>query len=178
MESVFPLIVVLAAVLLPVVILGLLNRFSVASKIVAAAVIVLGIGLCVVTCGGTLGGILDVPSALIVGFVSVGVLFLSGRGGDFLNALKIAATGNPAGQTEIKKSLAAVSTFSKLLLLSGGIGFIIGAIGMLNNVDDISAIGPNLAVALIAPFYALILIALTGALKLSIESKLLESEEK
>ena len=174
MNDLTEILVAVAAVVLPLAVLCALNRFRLGAKVAGAAVFLAGIGFGVMAAGGTIGGIVDVPSAVIVEAFSVSLLFVAGRAGDVWNALKIAVFRKNAGRAELEKASLSLALLSRLILVGGLVGFLLGALGMLNNLDDLSAVGPNLAVALIAPLYALIASALVSALKTVIDAKIAE----
>lgn len=99
--------------------------------------------------------IVDPPSALLV--IGIPLLLLKagwsfrGMGAAFRHALSSAAT-----KAELEDARLFFATAFRYLMVTGPLVFLLGIIAMLGNVGDPSKIGPNLAVALISPFYCLV----------------------
>jgi len=73
----------------------------------------------------------------------------------------------------LERAINYFKSFKSILLSSAVVWTIMGTIGILANLEDTSAIGPNFAVALIVPFYvSLFLILLIEPLKAAAEKNL------
>jgi flagellar motor component MotA len=115
-----------------------------------------GIIFTVFLAGDKLLTFVDVPGLLIIGIVPF--LFVSILFGfkEMVLAFSIQSIEEPDKET-LKKSFRFFETYGKITLISGVISVIIGIVSMLKNLDDKSAIGPNLALALISIFYCCII---------------------
>ena len=108
---------------------------------------------------------LDIPSAMIVFGITLGfMLATSGKGdwsvlGRFLSGAKAQSEKNPDGITAKQAQSLCLLLLggSRVALISGFIGTLIGFIIMLMNMDDPSAMGPAMAVAIITCFYGAVL---------------------
>ena len=104
---------------------------------------------------------IDIPSLLIVVVPTIGFMLVTGGEGDwsvllrFLSGARGQSQSNPPGITP--KQAQSLCLFllggSRVALISGFIGTLIGLVIMLMNMDDPSAIGPAMAVAIITLLY-------------------------
>lgn len=98
----------------------------------------------------------DLPSLFLILLITIPMFLSSGLSGDLKRAFKVISSKKAAyTKFELLKSLEAVKLIIKLLLSSGGFGIFIGILGILRNLKDVNVIGPNMAVAMLSPFYAL-----------------------
>jgi len=116
--------------------------------------------------------LLDIPSFVLVGVLPF--LFISTLYGfkEMAQAFSMAFKKSNA-QEDLAKALTFFQKFGNTIWLTGILGVIIGIVSMLINLDDKSAIGPSLALALISLFYsALINILLIIPFKLLIKKQM------
>ncbi len=110
-----------------------------------------------ITMGGPLASFINMPSVIIV--IGGSILFTlavhSGR--QLTGALGAAFSHNPLARDEAERHAAVLQTLRITLKGSGWTGLVIGLVLMLQNMDDPSAIGPAMAVALLTVFYAQVL---------------------
>ncbi len=123
-----------------------------------AAVILIMIAMLAFS-GGGLGSVLlfvDVPSLLLLLVLTIPILLSSGLWKDFNNAFRI-GMGKRKVTTiaEIKRALEAIILVKNTLIYGAVFISIFTAILILKQLDDISTLGPNLAVMLITLLYAL-----------------------
>ena len=120
---------------------------------------VIGFGL--LALAGSMGGgftiFLDAPSLLIV--VLGGFIFAAmGHGPVALGgALLDGMVGESGSPSQSQASAMTLQTLRVTIRGCGLAGVLIGSVQMLANLDDPSAIGPAVAVALLTPLYAVIL---------------------
>ncbi len=118
----------------------------------------------------------DIPSLLIITFITMPMLLTSGLVGDLKRAFKVIMAKNVTySKVELQRSLEAVKLTIKLILFSGLFGFLIGSMAIARHVyDNIQALGPNISVNLIIVIYALfgcfILLPIQSKLKVLILS--------
>jgi len=123
----------------------------------------------------------DIPSLMIITFITMPMLLASGLLGDLKRAFKVIMVKKVTyTKVELQRSLEAVKLTIKLIMFSGIFGFLIGLIQILKFVySNLQALGPNLSVNLVIIFYALfgcfILLPIQSKLKVLILST---SEEK
>lgn len=99
---------------------------------------------------------MDFVSLLLILFVTLPMLALSGLGKDFIRAFRLVFTMDaPCSDMELERSLQGVSLFIRLLLLSGIFSFFCNLILILRMLDDPATLGPNLSVAILSVIYAL-----------------------
>jgi len=112
-----------------------------------------GICFAVFVSGGSLLSILDLPSFLFTGvvpFLFVSVLF------GFKNMASAFAVSvrKEAESGKAENAVKFFKTYGKITWIAGGIAVFIGTVLILWNLGDPSAIGPNLALALISLLYS------------------------
>ena len=123
----------------------------------------------------------DIPSLMIITFITMPMLLASGLFGDLKRAFKVIMVKNVTyTKLELQRSLEAVKLTIKLIMFSGIFGFLIGLISIFKFVyNNLQALGPNLSVNLVLILYALfgcfILLPIQSKLKVLILST---SEEK
>ena len=118
-----------------------------------------GIIFTVLMAGGNLLNLFDIPSLIIVGIVPF--LFVSILFGfkEMVLAFSVQSTEYPNKET-LKKAFRFFEMYNKILWITGAISVIIGILNVLINLEDKTAIGPNLALALISIFYCCIIYVL------------------
>ena len=107
--------------------------------------------------GGQLSGFIDLPSLVIViGGMSCATV------GSFPIKIIGESIGDALGQVAIEEERAlrshhVLSKMGDFAVASGLMGTVIGLVNMLANLDDPTAIGPAMAVALLTMFYGVII---------------------
>ena len=76
---------------------------------------------------------------------------------DIKGAFKLAFAQGPIQRKDAQRPISVLSTIRILASASGVLGILVGVVKMLQNMDDPSAIGPAMAVALLTPMYAIIM---------------------
>ena len=108
---------------------------------------------------GSPASFIDFPSIIVVLVLSFSMLLASGLLPDLCRGLKLMGKReNTLTSLELRKTEIAVGLAIKLLLLSGFLGFMIGAIAILASLSDYSLIGRNLAVAMLTLLYSILLV--------------------
>lgn len=116
-----------------------------------------GFILMILTSGGTIGGVINIPSIIgLIAFI-VPMFVISGYSADFSKAFNIIIFKKQSSYSELKKASASFSFLNKLLFLCSAFITFIGWIAMLNNMEDLSHFGPNFAVSIVTFIYAFIL---------------------
>ena len=150
----------------------------------------LGLGL-----SGTLAHLLDAPTLICILFLSLPLLFRKGMGKDFFRAFPMQLKNrytfsHKKGKftfekktvtfslAQMKRSLDAVEFMQKQILYSGILIVILPAIFMLSRLEDIAAIGPNVAVTLIAVFYTTVLELLLLPLQIEVKRRIINYMEE
>ena len=108
--------------------------------------------------GGALQGFIDLPSLVIV----IGGMSCATVGSFPVNVIGDAigdALGNNSIEDEerVLRSYQVLSKMGDFAVASGLMGTVIGLVNMLSNLDDPTAIGPAMAVALLTMLYGVIL---------------------
>lgn len=108
---------------------------------------------------GAPAAFVDLPSIIVILAFCIPMLMASGLLPDLLRGFRLMGQKvNTLSLLELKKAAIALRLAERLLLLSGILGSIIGIIGLASSLKDMSSLGPNLAVALLALFYSILLI--------------------
>lgn len=106
--------------------------------------------------GGNILPYLDLPSFIVVGlfpFLFVSVLF----GFREMKAAYATALQKEPEADRVSKALVFFNVYGSAIWVMGMVSVLIGLIGMLRNLEDPSAIGPNMALALLSIHYSGIL---------------------
>jgi len=103
--------------------------------------------------GHDLGGFIDVPSAVVIIFLSLGMTLTSGSS---ITQLVLSAFSTPDTNTDLDRAISAWSRLQRDLFAASWIGFIIGLISLAANIQDYYALGPGLATAAMTILYAMI----------------------
>ncbi len=112
---------------------------------------------------GPLTFFIDLPSIVVVVCPALFLSIAFHGGGAFFAAIEAGMTGACLGEAGFRQHRHVLQTLRNLLCASGSLGFLIGFILMLQNLDDPSRIGPGMAVALLTTFYAIFLAELLVA---------------
>ena len=100
---------------------------------------------------------INMPSLILIVFIVFPMLILSDQLSDFFRGFKFLMTNMEITNKELKASENAIRLAIKLVYLSGVFGVITGVVLILGRLDDLSALGPALAVAILTFFYAIII---------------------
>lgn len=110
--------------------------------------------------GGWAIGLIDLTSLLMLLFISIPILLISGLGKDFLNAFRLFfGKKKQSGLVEKKKAVEAMDLMMKALIYSGIFIVIVQFVGLGFSLEsfDREILVPNLMVLPIPLFYSLIL---------------------
>jgi len=122
---------------------------------------------------------IDVPSILIIFSFSIPMLMASGLLSDFIRGFKIMGKKvNVWSIIELNRTEIALHLAVKLILYSGLLGSIIGAISILSNLSNLSNMGQNLAVASITFLYSVLIIFLLLPVQAKVKSMILTMEKE
>lgn len=117
---------------------------------------------------GSVALLVDFPSILLILALSIPTLVASGLLPDFLKGFKLMGQKvNYYSKIDLERILEAHKLATSVLFLSGGMVIVLSAAIILTTLDDLSHLGPSLALALFSVLYSLIL----NALILPIKSK-------
>ncbi len=106
--------------------------------------------------GGSFASFVNLPSAIIVIGGMVCFSLAHHDAADFKAAIQ-SALGNEPSQS-LQKEISVLGTLRKTTYGSGIAGSLIGLVQMLQNLEDPSAIGPAMAVALLTVFYSIMIV--------------------
>jgi len=101
---------------------------------------------------GGVAQFLDAPSGFIVIVPTVGTLLVAYRG-SFL--LSFSAIWKNVDTETLETAIAFWKTVRTCAIGYGCLGFMIGLVSMLGSLDDVSSIGPKIAIGLISVMYGL-----------------------
>lgn len=127
------------------------------------------------TCNGgikTIVWFIDIPSILLIALILIPGLIIMGEWGTFLKAFSVGI--REYNLLELKNIIGAVEAAQKLTVYGALFAIVISGVLLLGRLDDLSVMGPNLAVCLLAGFYAVIVEFFLLPLKLNAEYKMNE----
>ena len=107
--------------------------------------------------GGSFWAFVNVPSLLIVVGLSICIPLATFSPSQVLAALGATASDAPLDAADAHRHISVLQTIRTVAAGSGIIGTLIGLIQMLQHMEDPSAIGPAMAVALLTLFYGFII---------------------
>lgn len=117
----------------------------------------------------------DTPSLLIILLICIPILVSAGLFKDFNNAFRIALNKKKdRSLIEIKRAIEAVNLAIRTLLCSGLFLFILSLFLILRGIDDLSMLGPHIAVAILICFYSLAMAIILLPIKSILEIKVIE----
>ena len=116
-----------------------------------------GLFLAAIAMEGDIRSFVNAPSLLIVLGATFCLSMAHHSPGEIFGALKAAFGSEAMNAEQSTGHMAVLSTVRMIAIASGVVGFLIGVVLMLQNLDDPAKIGPAMAVALLTPFYAMIL---------------------
>lgn len=144
---------------------------------IGIAVLCFVMWLTIIMWGGTesVGAFIDCPSFIYVSMMTVLLMGISGRLKDFMKAFPLAIKGVTSREIcQVKRSLLAVKTAMITLNVVGTMFFAMGAVIILARLDEITSLGPNLAVALLTIVYGLVATLLLIPIYTRLKAKLIE----
>lgn len=119
-------------------------------RIVGILVVLLGLMMGI---GSNLPTFIDPPSILIVVTFTLGALWFSGA------SIPAMARSIMPGELTTEQQRDAASAWAlatRASVAAGVIGILVGAVIMLRNLDDISQLGPGVAICILTAFYGLL----------------------
>lgn len=116
---------------------------------------------------------IDVPTMVILLIFTVPVLFASGMAEDFAMAFQMGK--KQCSLVQMKKTLEAVKLLQRLVLCGAGFTTMISLLFILHMLDEPAAFGPNLAVAILAVFYGIIIESLLIPLSAYVQNHITEA---
>ncbi len=116
---------------------------------------------------GQIAWFLDLPSLLAVLCVKYIILGISKQFGYYVNGIKVAFGKRQleVDSDELEKSEYAITYGIKATLYSGALSSIIGIVLSIGTIGDLDKLGPNLAVAILTIFYAIVISVVLHMLK-------------
>lgn len=100
--------------------------------------------------------LIDLPTLILLLFLSLPNLFISGLWRDFIRAFHLGNSTYKYTLSELKRSLEAVTLLQKQLAYSGILISFMSMIYVLTQLDDLSTLGPCLAIVCLSAFYTAI----------------------
>ncbi len=128
-----------------------------------------------VVCGGgipAVGFFLDIPSLLFIIMILIPGLLVMGEWKDFIKSFSVGI--RHYSLLELKNIVGAVSAAQKLTVFAALFAIITSGIMILATLDDLSTMGPNLAVCFLSGYYAVIIEYFLLPLRLNAEKKMNE----
>lgn len=113
---------------------------------------------------------IDLPSVVLIALVLIPGLLIMGVWKDFTKSFSVGI--GHYSLLELKNIIGAVDAAQKLTLFAALLAIVISGILILGNVDDLSKLGPNLAVCFISGLYAAIVEFFLLPLRLNAERKM------
>ena len=133
--------------------------------------------LTIIMWGGieAMGAFIDCPSFIYVSIMAALLMGISGTLKDFMKAFPLAIKGVTSTEIrQVKRSLLAVKTAMITINVVGTMFGAMGAVIILGRLDDITSLGPNLAVASLTFVYGLVATLLLIPIYTRLKAKLIE----
>lgn len=121
--------------------------------------------------------LIDFPSLIIILVFTAPVLFGNGMWKDFKRAFSLLRKKYTCHLSELKRTLDVVEMMQKQLIYAGIIGMLLSFIHLMRMLSDPASIGPNLSVAILTMFYALLLEMLLLPLQLEVKRRIIDYME-
>ena len=122
--------------------------------------------------------LLDFPSLIIILVLIVPVLLRNGVWQDFKRAWKLLKKDYSCHLSELRRTLDVVEMIQKQLIYAGIISMLMSIITVLRCLSDLASLGPNLAVAILTMFYAVIFEMLLLPLQLEVKRRIIDYMEE
>ena len=119
------------------------------------------------------GNFIDLPSLVLLLLFTVPVLIASGMGNDFVMAFQMGK--KQCSLVQMKKTQEAVKLLQRLVLCGAGFAALISIVIIFQQLDEPSAIGPNLAVAILVVLYGVIIESLLIPLSAYVQNHITEA---
>lgn len=113
------------------------------------------------------------PSLILILVIVFPMLIFSNNMPDYIRAYDIAITNHDYTTKELECSYTALGLAIRLTYLAAVFGFFTGLIGILSHIDDPSAFGPALAIALLTVYYAAIMNIFQYAIQAKVKKELI-----
>ncbi|WP_455382472.1 MotA/TolQ/ExbB proton channel family protein [Salinispira pacifica] len=127
---------------------------------------------------GGIGMYFDLASLAVVVIIPMTMLFASFSLRE-LGAAFAAAFGADTEPAVLRRSMVVFRTMERLVLVSGLFGVVSGLIAIFSNVSSAEQIGKGLAIALLTPLYAMMLMmALTLPLRAAVGKRLAATDQR
>lgn len=112
----------------------------------------------------------DLPSIILIIIVLIPGLLIMGVWKDFVKSFSVGI--KPYTLLELKNIIGAVAAAQKMTIFAALFAIIISGVLVLGNIEDLSVIGPNLAVCFLAGLYAVIIEFFLLPLRLNAEREM------
>lgn len=122
--------------------------------------------------------LLDLPSLIIILVLIVPVLLRNGVWQDFKRAWKLLKKDYSCHLSELRRTLDVVEMMQKQGIYAGIISMLLSIITVLRCLSDLASLGPNLAVAVLTMFYAVIFEMLLLPLQLEVKRRIIDYMEE
>lgn len=121
--------------------------------------------------------LIDFPSLIIILVFTAPVLFGNGMWKDFKRAFSLLRKKYTCHLSELKRTLDVVEMMQRQLIYAGIIGMLLSFIHLMRMLSDPASIGPNLSVAILTMFYALLLEMLLLPLQFEVKRRIIDYME-
>lgn len=128
-------------------------------------ILIVAIGIICKICGCKVVYLLDLPTILVILLITLPTMAIMGIWKDFFRAFSIGK--KTYSLLELKNTVEAISSVQKIIIMTLLIEIVISTISILANINDLSLLGPNLAVAVLGVFYTAIFEILILPLKIN-----------
>ncbi|MBD5518893.1 MAG: hypothetical protein HDR07_10595 [Lachnospiraceae bacterium] len=122
--------------------------------------------------------LIDCPSLIIILVLIVPVLLRSGVWQDFKRAWKLLKKDYSCHLSELRRTLDVVEMIQKQGIYAGIISMLLSIITVLRRLSDLTSLGPNLAVAVLTMFYAVIFEMLLLPMQLEVKRRIIDYMEE
>lgn len=146
---------------------------NIRTVVLGESILLIVILLCNILMGGgihALSWFIDIPSILLILIALVPGLLIMGVWKDFIKSFSVGI--KPYSLLELKNIIGAVDFAQKMTAFAAFFAIIVSAICILGNIDNLSLLGPNLAVCFLAGLYAVIIEFLLLPLRLNAERQM------
>ena len=121
--------------------------------------------------------VIDIPSLVAILILSIPILVRKGMWKDFTRTFKMMNKKYSCSIADMKRSQDAIEFAQKQIMYAGIITFILGVIAICGHIDDLSAVGPNMAVAIISVLYTAFLELLLLPVQVEIKGRIIDYME-
>ncbi len=128
--------------------------------------------------GLAIAGFIDIPALICILMLSLPILAKGGLWNDFTRAFRLMNKKYSCRLCEMRRTKDAVELMQKQILFAGVITTISPFIYILHNITELSLIGPNISVALIAILYTAFLELLLLPLQVEVKKRIINYMEE